>query len=128
MTMEKIENKFAILIAETGVFFAKCDNQYDEIEKKFIYEYSQKLDGANIVDKDIIKIISELDGAEFNFETIINHTNELILNKSTETQNFCINNIKQFILKLIEVDGVIHTNEKHYFEEWNKIFEKYLIN
>lgn len=116
--------EYQMLIARIGVFFANCDDDYDESEDNFISEFILKMMDEGIEVKDSLKELIDIKSEKCSIDDVINSTREFLKNANEEERPQVVDIIKGFIEKLINVDGVLHPNEVKYFEQWKAEFCK----
>jgi hypothetical protein len=120
--MSTFNERVALLFAKTGVFFANCDGVYDKREKDFINEFVSSLKGISIISDEIAHIILNTDSNEITFESITEDTTRVLSECDKDTNETLLAALENFIDKVIKADGIIHPNEKKYFNEWKKNF------
>lgn len=113
-----------LLIAKTGVFFANCDGEYDKLEDKFISEFILAMFHDGIEMTDSLKEIIDIKNKKFTIDEIINCTKEFFEVLSEDKKTIAIDILKDFIVKIINADGVVHPNEEKYFNQWKSEFCK----
>ena len=124
--MNKVK-EVQILIARTGVFFAGCDGNHDELEDKFISEFILKMMDKGIEVKDSMKELIDIKSEKCSIDDVINSTKEFLAQVNEDEKPQVVDMLKGFIEKLINVDGVLHPNEVKYFDQWKDEFCKQVI-
>ena len=113
-----------LLIAKTGVFFANCDGEYDKLEDKFISEFILAMIKDGIEIEDSLKEVIDIKSEKYTIDDIINSTKEFFEVLSEDKKTIVIDILKDFIEKIINADGVVHSNEEKYFNQWKSEFCK----
>lgn len=113
-----------LLIAKTGVFFANCDGEYDKLEDKFISEFILAMIKDGIEIEDSLKEVIDIKSEKYTIDDIINSTKEFFEVLSEDKKTIAIDILKDFIEKNINADGVVHSNEEKYFNQWKSEFCK----
>lgn len=113
-----------ILVARTGVFFANCDGEYDKLEDKFISEFILQMIKDGIEIEDSLKELIDIKSEKCTIDDVINSTKELLNQVNADERQQVVDMLKDFIEKVINVDGVVHPNEEKYFNQWKAEFCK----
>ncbi len=113
-----------ILVARTGVFFANCDGEYDKLEDKFISEFVLQMIKDGIEIEDSLKELIDIKSEKCTIDDVINSTKELLHQVNGEERTQIVDMLKDFIEKIINADGVVHSNEEKYFNQWKSEFCK----
>lgn len=116
---QKKEDRLVMLLAKTGVFFANCDNNYDEKEHSFIIKFTQQMVDNSFMTAKIKEDIEHMNTHSISIDMLIRETEDFIeeLLKADEKKIF-IELFKEFIEGVISSDKVLHTKESEYFEMW----------
>jgi len=122
----KAEEKMMLILAESGLFFANCDGEYDDSEQQFISDFIANLAKKYTVTTDIKTMLAATLNERYTLDTILSNTSELLSEFCLEEQKAILKVIQEFIRKVIEADGRIDTNEQMYFNQWKDYFSKLL--
>lgn len=120
MKIEKKQEFLAILLAKLGVFFASCDGEYDQGEKKFIHNFVSALLTNQIITDETRKIIEGIEDMHYSINDIIQESRQFSQILDDDESESCLLAIKDYIKNLIEVDGVIHPAEAENFKLWKQ--------
>ena len=115
-----MKQEYIILIARTSVFFSKCDNDYDERERKFIQNYIENFELVTKVEDSTKDTLMKIEDEELSIEGIISQTKKYISQLSETEAKQTISDLEMVINKVIEIDGVLANEEVEYFEIWKK--------
>jgi len=107
------------LMAETGLFFAKADGQYDNAEKDFIENFLKNLGQYGDV-SEVKETVEGALGKTFTLDKIVADTQDLVKGFNDTEKAAILATIGGFIAKLIASDGVEHPAEKANFDAWKK--------
>ena len=113
-----------LLIAKTGVFFANCDGEYDKLEDKFISEFILAMIKDGIEIEDSLKEVIDIKSEKYTIDDIINSTKAFFEVLSEDKKTIAIDILKENKKKIINADGVVHSNEEKYFNQWKSEFCK----
>lgn len=113
-----------IVIARTGVFFANCDGEYDKLEERFISEYVLQMIKDGIEIEESLKELIDIKSEKITIDDVINSTKAFLGQINEVEKPQIVGMLKDFIEKVINVDGVIHPNEEKYFNQWKSEFCK----
>jgi AAA+ superfamily predicted ATPase len=114
------EYKLIKLVAETGVFFGKCDGSYDENEKKFVHDYLDNISKRYDVSKNKYdEIINNVD-ENISIEALITKTNDYANDLIEQEKEPFIRTMSYFIYNLIRADNIIHPKETKCYNLWKK--------
>ena len=122
--MDKNQVDLAVLTAKLGYFFANCDNDFDEREKKFISDYVDDLLLNEVIDDELAKEMLEYDYRCLTISELVDSTNLFLSKFNKEEQYVIYKSLFNFIKRTIEIDGVIADEEKLFFKEWQTKCEK----
>ena len=117
-------NEIQLLVGKIGVFFANCDGEYDKLEDKFISEFILAMIKDGIEIEDSLKELIDIKSEKYTIDDIINSTKEFFEVLSEDKKTIAIDILKDFIEKIINADGVVHSNEEKYFNQWKSEFCK----
>lgn len=117
-----------ILLAKTGLFFAKCDGEYSDHEKAFISDYIQMMKNKSVLSSESEQQILEMENRKLSFDEILLDTDKLLEGFNPTEQKAIVESIRDFIQKVIEADNRIDKNEKQYFEQWLAHVQPFLNN
>ncbi|MBS7313554.1 MAG: TerB family tellurite resistance protein [Bacteroidales bacterium] len=119
-----IRKDIQILTARTGVFFANCDGEYDKLEDRFISEFILQMIKDGIEIEDSLKELIDIKSEKCTIDDVINSTKELLNQVNADERQQVVDMLKDFIEKVINADGVVHSNEEKYFNQWKSEFCK----
>ena len=117
-------NEIQLLVGKIGVFFANCDGEYDKLEDKFISEFILAMIKDGIEIEDSLKELIDIKSEKCTIDDVINSTKELLNQVNADERQQVVDMLKDFIEKVINADGVVHTNEEKYFNQWKAEFCK----
>lgn len=117
--MSKLK-EIQLLVAKTGVFFANCDGEYDKKEKEFIAKFILNMIHKGIdIDESLNELI-DVKHSNISIEEVVLETKEFLNSIDREEQILTISMMKEFIERLINIDGVKHEKEVEYFNKWKQ--------
>ncbi len=120
--MQTKKDKLSVLLAETVLFFANCDGEYDDKERIFINNFINSLILQKYIIPETKELIENIKPNELSIEKITEKTESLILELPTEEKQPFIEAMHGFIKNLIKADGKVVLEEKKYLEIWeNKV-------
>jgi tellurite resistance protein len=120
--LQELKNELSVIIAKTGIFFAKCDGYYDNREQKFISNFLSKLSENNVITDDAKEILENLGNVDIRLDDIIKDTNIFISKLGKQEQADFYHCMKDFIEGVINADNITHQKELENYEKWkNKI-------
>ena len=108
-----------ILMAKTGLFFAKADGKYDRREKRFIEEFIAfaRQDGEMVAD--VETIMSEALNRSYTLDEIVKETRQLLDGSFTDVERKAIvQALTAFAETIIQIDGNVAAPEAKNFESW----------
>ena len=109
------------IVAETGLFFAKCDESFDESERVYIDHYLDKLFlNGSITQKQKMELLTKIN-SDITLSELVSKTNSFIIRTPAEERIPLIKTLSYFINGVIMADGVIHPNETKYYTEWKEM-------
>ena len=109
------------IVAETGIFFAKCDESFDESERVYIDHYLDKLIlNGSITQKQKTELLTNIN-SDITLSELVSKTNSLIIRTPAEERIPLIKTLSYFINGVIMADGVIHPKETKYYTEWKEM-------
>lgn len=118
---QKKEDRLAILLAKTGVFFANCDNNYDDREHTFIINFTERIMENKTITPEIKKEIEKIESKSISIDMLIKETQDFISELlSDEEKDPFVNAFSEFIKGIIDADEILHRKEDKYFEMWKK--------
>lgn len=112
--------RLCILTAKTGIFFAKCDGDYDTREQDFIHSYIKLLELNGILTSGTKENLETLESAELTIQQIIEETNLFLSQLKDAEKQECIKALERFIRKVINADNVIKPEETENFRIWKE--------
>lgn len=119
--IQDLKNELSIILARTGVFFAKCDHDYDIKEKSFIKNFLSDFSSQNFITGDVSDIIKKIEKENISIKDIANQT----LSFSSKLEKDEVEPFKQemthFIEKMIAADGKVVPEEEANFKVWKQI-------
>ena len=116
-----------LLLAKTGLFFANCDGEYHNSEKRFITDYIQAMKDKSVLSDHVERLLLETASHEYTFDETLSGTDKLIEGFNRFEQQVLVKRIRDFIQKVIEADNCIDKSEERYLEQWSDHF-KTLLN
>ena len=134
--MNKIVNVIK-LMAQTGLFFANVDGQYDSKEKEFIENFVASIEQVGDLEPELkadvtdslnhtyeLPAIIEADSLNHTYElpAIIEATKDLVDGFSDEERAAILGSIQSFIERVIAIDGEVHPAEEESFKQWKAAF------
>jgi hypothetical protein len=109
------------IVAETGIFFAKCDESFDESERVYIDHYLDKLIlNGSITQKQKTELLTNIN-SDITLSELVSKTNSLIIRTPAEERIPLLKTLSYFINGVIMADGVIHPKETKYYTEWKEM-------
>lgn len=117
-----------LLLAKTGLFFANCDGEYSDREKKFISDYIQMMKNKSVLSSSNEQILLNLENHEISFDEILIDTENLLVGFNSTEQQAIVENILDFIQKVINADNRVDKNEEWYLAKWSAHFQMFLSN
>ena len=109
------------IVAETGIFFAKCDESFDESERVYIDHYLDKLIlNGSITQKQKTELLTNIN-SDITLSELVSKTNSLIIRTPAEERIPLLRTLSYFINGVIMADGVIHPKETKYYTEWKEM-------
>ncbi|MCR5545453.1 MAG: AAA family ATPase [Lachnospiraceae bacterium] len=110
--------KLICLVSELGIFFGKCDGSYDDSEKTFVNNYLRNLSEKYAInDTDALNIKESVNENE-TFDNLVAKTNSYSESLNHDERIPFKRTLSYFIYHLIRADGVLHPNEKKYYQDW----------
>lgn len=122
-TMGKNQGQIELIkiVAETGIFFAKCDESFDESERVYIDHYLDKLIlNGSITQKQKTELLTNIN-SDITLSELVSKTNSLIIRTPAEERIPLLKTLSYFINGVIMADGVIHPKETKYYTEWKEM-------
>lgn len=112
--------KFAIIMAQTGIYFAKCDNHFAKQEEKIINQFTHNsLENSNDKGNFFNQIQSAIN-QDIALERLIENTNKFLSSlQEKEAANYK-KILFEFVEKIIKADNKIDNAEVMFYEVWSK--------
>lgn len=119
--MNKIVNVIK-LMAQTGLFFANVDGQYDSKEKEFIENFVASIEQVGDLEPELKANVTDSLNHTYELPAIIEATKELVDGFSDEERVAILGSIQSFIERVIAIDGEVHPAEEESFKQWKAAF------
>lgn len=116
------------LLAKTGLFFANCDGEYSDYEKKFISNYIQMMKNESVLSSSSEQKLLNIENHRISFEEILIDTENLLVDFNSTEQQAIVESILDFIQKVINADNRVEKNEERYLAQWSAHFQSFLNN
>ena len=120
--MEQLKIQLIKLVMELGVFFSKCDDDFDEREAKFLDDYVDKMVASDQAQKKELEEIKKEVNMMPNIEDLIHETKQMINAVEEHEKVPLLKTLSYFIHGIIMADGMIHPNETKFYTEWKNAF------
>lgn len=121
--MEKeLYEQLCLIATKLGLYTAKCDGEFCEVESKFIDNFIVGLKEKEILSEDSIDKVYSLVDEELLLDDIIIETKDLLQTLSEKDREAGLLFLTQFMKKVMEIDGVIHPNEIESYNKWEVAF------
>ena len=115
--MNKIVNVIK-LMAQTGLFFANVDGQYDSKEKEFIENFVASIEQVGDLEPELKADVTDSLNHTYELPAIIEATKDLVDGFSDEERSAILGSIQSFIERVIAIDGEVHPAEEESFKQW----------
>lgn len=113
------KSEMAILVAKTGVFFAKCDGVYDEREKEFIGNFIAELKKSESdVTDDALAIAAKSADSKYTLSEIISATKVYLTPFNPDEKKAILDTLSEFISSVIKADSVLLDKETENYAQW----------
>ena len=119
--MEKIVNVVK-LMAQTGLFFANCDGNYDQRERDFIENFISGIEKVGDIEPELKQSLKDSLCQQYTFDQIVSDTKELTDGFNDDERKVILITIDQFINDVVKLDGELCQKEKSNYENWQKEF------
>lgn len=119
--MDKIVNVIK-LMAQTGLFFANVDGQYDSKEKEFIENFIASIEQVGELEAELKADVTDSLNHTYELPTIIEATKDLVDGFSEQERGAILGSIQSFIERVINIDGIVHPAEEENFKQWKAAF------
>lgn len=124
MKNREFTEQLCVLTAKTGIFFAKCDGDYDEREQNFIHSYLNVLNLNGILTSWTKANIENLEFSNLTIQQIVDDTRLLLAHLEAKERIDCVKALKRFIQKVLQADNVIKPEETENFRIWKEQIEE----
>ena len=119
--MDKIVNVIK-LMAQTGLFFANVDGQYDSKEKEFIENFIASIEQVGELEAEVKADVTDSLNHTYELPAIIEATKDLVDGFSEQERAAILGSIQSFIERVINIDGIVHPAEVENFKLWKAAF------
>jgi hypothetical protein len=117
------DEHLAIVALKTGLFFSRCDGNFDASERDVITNYINALKAENKISEECETVLHSFENDVVTIDEVISDTNKLIKEAGKGGKTICIEFLNSFIEKIIEADSVIDPSETKYHNIWKKAFD-----
>lgn len=119
--MDKIVNVIK-LMAQTGLFFANVDGQYDSKEQEFIENFIASIEQIGELEPELKADVTDSLNHSYELPAIIEATKDLVDGFSEQERAAILGSIQSFIERVINIDGEVHPAEAENFNQWKAAF------
>ena len=119
--MDKIVNVIK-LMAQTGLFFANVDGQYDSKEQEFIENFIAGIEQIGELEPELKADVTDSQNHSYELPAIIEATKDLVDGFSEQERAAILGSIQSFIERVINIDGEVHPAEAENFNQWKVAF------
>ena len=119
--MDKIVNVIK-LMAQTGLFFANVDGQYDSKEQEFIENFITGIEQIGELEPELKADVTDSLNHSYELPAIIEATKDLVDGFSEQERAAILGSIQSFIERVINIDGEVHPAEAENFNQWKAAF------
>ena len=119
--MDKIVNVIK-LMAQTGLFFANVDGQYDSKEQEFIENFIAGIEQIGELEPELKADVTDSLNHSYELPAIIEATKDLVDGFSEQERAAILGSIQSFIERVINIDGEVHPAEAENFNQWKVAF------
>ena len=109
-----------VLMAKTGVFFAKADGQVDERERKAVSAFLENMNDEMDLMENIQVLTDRYMAQDLTLDDIVGETNAYFEGYNDFERKSLLNSIAQFIETVISADGIRTLEEKQFYLGWQQ--------